>query len=637
MNNYWAQEDADALVGKLKSRRGVTGFVDHPMRSVWSRSYNAYYSDALTGDSSSGLSFQGENNQLVECPVNETRSLIRQFVSLITKNRLSFDPIVASSDTVTLSDSRVAKNLCEWTVLSKNVDIKADRFAESAAIFGTGFMGVIWRSERGEPFTAEMETGRKVNTGDIDIINIGVEDIFFDWTVPSWEQMVECEFRERSNKYDLAAKYPKFENEITGQSEHDILKYTTHESDMICVYHWFHKPTLSMPTGRYVVSLEDGTILEDQINPYGSIPIVPCVPESFQANMFWGFPKICSLLGLQESLQTVWSANTSNLSSLGIQSVLVPDGSGINYTDIGSLRFISYNPAVQGKIEPLQLVQNAPDSYNYIDKCRSYMTELSGLNGALRGAPPPGITSGVALTVLSSNALEFAQSFSKTWQSAMEQVMTLVLEVFKRFAKYPQQLPVAGKNNQSIIKNFVGSDLANIKRVKVSISNPAQLTTGGRIALAEQLLTNGLLKTPSEYMELIFTGSLEAAVDQELDSLNLIYSETDDLRAGLLVHALSTDTHADHIRVHLNILNDPEIRRLANRFQQGIANPPDVEAAYKVTQNVLSHVLEHRDLLGSVDPVLRAIVETGQAPQQMPAPEQAPNPQLPPPPEQGAV
>ena len=618
MQTYWAVDEAKKVTEKLVERRTRESVV---MEDMWRRAYNMYYAAALSGDSVSGLEFMGDEGELIKTTVNELRSLIRQYISIVTKAKLNFEPITSSSDAVVLSNARVSKALCDYIVDSKKIDAKADKLCESAALFGTGFIAALWRADQGKDVTSAMD-GTMIKEGDVDIFNLNVEDVFFDYNVENFDQVDNLEFRVKRNKWVLAALYPNEADKIinsTGNSFANNTNYINEQiesQDNIFVYYWFMKPSVLQPQGRMIVSLEDGTVLVDEINHYERIPVVACIPETFQANMVYGYPKVLDLIPLQESLDTVFSAITTNLSALGIQSVVAPESSGISVKDIGGLQFIQYQSTGiggNGKIEPLQLTQQAPDAYKFVDMARQYLTELSGLNGALRGAPPPGITSGIALTTLSTNALEFLQSFSKAWQNSIAELMTLTIKIYAIYAKDARQLPIAGKNNNTIAQEFCADDLKNIDRIQFTISNAQQLTTGGRIALGQELLAAGMIKNQTEFFNLISSGSLESLVDDNLDEDNLIKSENDDMREGMAVRALITDDHANHIKQHLILLKDPNLRRKAVKYIPNGQNDKETENSYIIMSAVLSHVAEHEDLIEQESPMMRSIIETGQA------------------------
>jgi hypothetical protein len=115
-------------------------------------------------------------------------------------------------------------------------------------------------------------------------------------------------------------------------------------------------------------------------------------------------------------------------------------------------------------------------------------------------------------------------------------------------------------------------------------------------------------------------------MDDNLDEDNLIKSENDDMREGQAVRALITDNHGDHIKQHLILLKDPNLRRKAVKYIPNGQNDQETENAYIIMSAVLSHVQEHEDLIEQESPMMRSIIETGQAAPPAPPmpPQQAP-------------
>ena len=166
----------------------------------------------------------------------------------------------------------------------------------------------------------------------------------------------------------------------------------------------------------------------------------------------------------------------------------------------------------------------------------------------------------------------------------------------------------------------MGSDLGNLGRVQLRTRNAASSTTAGVSDQADKLIKAGLIKTPQQFLELMETGNIETLYETEQSENDLINSENDLLREGKIVHAMSTDVHPVHIGQHRQVMNDPELRRLASQFEDGGANSPSVAKAAGILKAAQDHIIEHLDLQKDTDPVLLAICATGNAPQMAPAP-----------------
>jgi len=127
----------------------------------------------------------------------------------------------------------------------------------------------------------------------------------------------------------------------------------------------------------------------------------------------------------------------------------------------------------------------------------------------------------------------------------------------------------------------------------VSSGNPLSKTLAGRLEVAKDLLSNGLVTTPQEYLQVLSTGTLQPLVEAELAVMNLIRSENEDLQDGKPVSSLITDKHDLHIQEHLTLLSSPESR----------ANP-------QIVALVLGHIQEHKMQWESADPMILQLSQT---------------------------
>jgi hypothetical protein len=104
----------------------------------------------------------------------------------------------------------------------------------------------------------------------------------------------------------------------------------------------------------------------------------------------------------------------------------------------------------------------------------------------------------------------------------------------------------------------------------------------------------GLLQTPEQFDTVMIYGSLEPIHRGAMSKENLVEWENQQMRQGSPVQALATDDHATHIKEHLMLLNDPDIRR-----------KPEL-----VTM-INDHANEHLVLSRQVDVGLYAMAQTG--------------------------
>ena len=141
--------------------------------------------------------------------------------------------------------------------------------------------------------------------------------------------------------------------------------------DNIFVYRLYHKPTPSLPTGRYTVFCDNGVLLSDTFNnPYEGIPIIALIPERRYGTSF-GYTTAFDLLPLQDSINFLHSSVLSNQQAFSTQNIIVWKESDVEVEDLaGGLKILKVG-AVQdvpngGAPMPLNLLQTPPEIFNYM-------------------------------------------------------------------------------------------------------------------------------------------------------------------------------------------------------------------------------------------------------------------------------
>ncbi|HYD02002.1 MAG TPA: hypothetical protein VEB22_12310, partial [Phycisphaerales bacterium] len=625
---YFAHEPAEELISCLQAMFHLSGEEGsqrgsmHGLASLWNRNERAYFShnlDDLWRDT--GVRFTGEQGELVAASVNQARSLLRDFNSLVTKARLSFEALAGSGDAETLTTSRLHNAIAEQFVTDKRLDLRGDTLMENAGVFGSGFLMPVWDHALGRFVMAP--AGQMIPSGDVAVHNLSVRDVWYDFSL-DFDELDWILVGISRNRWDLIAQHPQLEAEIRSlpsvKPRYSFEEFTS--QDRVRVYEFYHRSTPSLPQGRHVAFASPTAVFYNDVNPYGAdpdnpeggqrfIPVVPCQPEKILGTGL-GYPLFSELLPLQELLDSGVSVIASNHSAFGLKTVLVPNQADMAVSDIGGLRFLKYNlqgNGTAGEPKELQLSGIPADHFKWVDSVKAHMMELSHINAALRGTPPPGVTSGRAIATLVTNALEFAQAASKAYALAMERVVEMALRHYRSFAAEEQVVYITGRNRQTQVRKWKGADLGNVHRVRMRSQNPLAKTVAGKMELADRYMQLGVIKTPDDLVQVMETGTLEPVSAQVLDEKQWILEENDMLRDGKPVQAVITERHAEHFLSHKTLLFDPEVR-----------NSPEKRAA------VQAHLMEHFELaqqLATMNPMLLAMIETGQIP---PAPGVMPPP-----------
>jgi hypothetical protein len=247
------------------------------------------------------------------------------------------------------------------------------------------------------------------------------------------------------------------------------------------------------------------------------------------------------------------------------------------------------------------------------------MGDFTGINDVVKGDPAANLRSGNALALIAAQAIKFNSSLQNSYARLIEDVGTATLMFLQEFAHAPRFISIVGITQKAYLKQFKADDLERISRVEVQVASALSKTTAGRLEIANNLLQQGLIKRPEQYIAVLETGKLEPIIEAEQSELLNIRAENERLRRGEEAPILAIDNHQLHITEHKSVINDPDARE-----------DPDVIKA------TLSHIAEHIDLWQQQDPsMLMALGMQPLPPPQVPMPPQEGGPQGGPPAPQG--
>lgn len=618
-NIYFAAKDpkdtANILLTKANDwfqSMDITGYFNK-LRTMWAAYHGAYYTD--NGDSHS-ITFGGEQGELTQLGVNHLRNISQHMLNMITSTRPSMQARSVNTDYKSLIQTKLANGLLDYYMRDHRLEEFLKTAVEYAIVFGSGYIKMEWNSTRGEMYDFNEELGIEVREGDIDFVNLSPFDVMFDTNREDKKHdWVIC--RSFKNRFDLAAKFPEFRDEILAvETKSELLQfaqfgYSYDETDLIPIYEFYHKRTEAMPEGRYMLFVSEEAVLMDSPMPYRNLPVY-CIAPSYYLGTPYGYTPMFDLLGLQDAVNSLYSTVLTNQTAFGVQNIIVPKMADVSISELsGGLNVIEANET-NGQIRPLNLTQTPKEIFDFITMLEKTMETISGVNSVARGNPDPNLRSGNALALIQSMTLQFMSGLQQSYVAMIEDVGTGIINILKDHASVPRVAAIVGKSNRTYLKEFSGDDLSSINRVIVDIGNPLARTTAGRVEMAEQMLQMGVIRTPEQYFSVINTGQLDVMTEDTQSQLFLVKEENERLMDGTPVVAIFTDEHALHIKEHASVLADPELR----------LNP---DLVGKVT----AHIQEHIDLLKTSDPDTLMIL--GQQPLAPPAPP-------PPPPEaQGQV
>ena len=579
-------------------------------------SHNLYYGiDHSRRFGSLGLGRDGSQGERTRIKVNKYKTNTDHLISLLTQNKAAFNCQAVNTDPETLVQAQLGNSLIDYTIKEKRYEAHRASIVKYALNYGDGWTVLDWDVDGGEDFSVKQdEKGKKSvkKTGDITLAAYTPFEMVRDLSNIKPDMDNWFIFPIKINRYEVIEKYAKGRSKVKKELKSRIMNMDSQDNlimkdsivfnesvlgetvtDDIYIYEMRHRRMAACPKGKIVKFLSDGSILQSADLPFKK-PLVFNMSPGHQFGSSFGHSPIFHIQGLQKSLDRLSSTAHSNNFSFGAQSIICDNNTSVGIETLkGGFKLIRTAPG--SRLEALQLTKTAPELYNLMDRDEKDMAEGAGLNEAAKGDPPPGITSGVAIAFLSQTSLQFLSGLDNSKTFYEEEMMSAVLNLYKDFAETERVIAIVGRNKKSELKLFKGSDIIDINRVTVQQTNPLTKTLAGKVQLAEQYISMGLIKTPADFHEVIETGNLAAATEY-LDKENLLVkSENDRMLKGEKVKAMMMDDHVQHIREHRGLVADDNVR-----YNSKLSGP------------ILSHIMEHIKLyrkMKQMDPELLAITQ----------------------------
>jgi hypothetical protein len=581
-NEYFANWDTEDITCELQERLKVT--MDYMesvgLRSKWVESYRLYFGKHFSsGDvtDSGSIVDMGQTGELKGVAVNNYRSIIKSILSMATGQKPAWQCRASNSDLKSLQQAKLGNQLLDSYMLGKRMLRQYRKAAESALVFGKGFVYTTWDKSLGKEYAVEKykvddETRERVIfEGDVSVKAISIFDYYIDPNLDDYDSRQWEVIRCWENRWDLIAKNPEMKDELMSiESKEHLQGYGSRffaykgmkETDLIPTFHFYHKRTDAVPNGRYIHWASDDAVFYDGPNPYDHLPVDRIVPgEIFDSAE--GFTDAFSMMPLQNAMNVLVSSAYTNLQAFGTQQVLVPSTANMTSEQIGKgLSVLKYDPQ-GGKPEALQLTAMPQGLFEMVKLLDQFQDKISGQNAVARGdADVVKGMSGTALALVQSMAVQYSNAFQESWANLIEDGGTKLFSLLKNFANTERVAEMAGKQSRPRLLSFKGEDVSSISRVVVELGNPLTRTTSGRVQIAQDLMEKGLISTPQQYIQVLETGNLDVMLEGKSSELDLIRQENELFLDGKgnMVQAMVGDSHLLHAQEHRALLANPLIR-----------------------------------------------------------------------------
>lgn len=590
----------------------------------------------------------GQMGELVNTYVNHYANLITHMVNMVCQQKLAYEPQVIEDDSEAQDQIKLAKGILFAYANNPEADLDGilRNATEMSCVFMESYVSVLWNKSKGRTLAVDIirdqdgsdREGNELKEGDNEYQVHSPFDVIVDTSLTSNASKKWVVLRKWENKFDVAAEYPNWADEIVQLSAGANLGDTqltysiSGESDIIPIHYFFHDKTSAVRGGRFIKFIDDTIILSDGKLEYREIPLKRIATRELWGSPY-GYSRSADLLPLQETVDRLCSAIVTNELTFATQNILIAKGSQIEWENLyGGLNVIEWDASLgeAGKPAALQLTSTPPEVFNFVKQTVTDMGVLAGINDAIKDPTDlvvKGQASGAALAMMSSASIQFNSDLQKAYIRLAEQVGTATIHNLQDFA-FPdlgngQTLSREGMSashtNKYFKTKYSKPDLDKVDKIVVRYGNALSQTTAGRMQLAETFMMNKMVNTPQQYIEVMETGSLQPILESEESQLHLIKEEDEALVKGEVPPVLWSDNHVLHIPEHLAGLANLDARKDMARINATRA-----------------HVDMHVNALKTLDPILAGLMKQPvlNAPPQMPQPGQPPalpqNPENPP-------
>jgi hypothetical protein len=549
------------------------------LTSVWRRNYRQYHNGSAEAPNASGnnwtgddaFSIQGESGEILGVRIPESRNLITNALNLTYAKPIGLQGVATSSDPQALESVEIANARMQEAFKAASGGKIMRNCGEMALAVTTGFVDCEWDIFAGEAYIPT-ENKSMAYTGATKLSERWPDEVRFDLTKKRWDDVWSTTVIQRANRLILASQLPDFADDIMRMpsicdSEFASNRYVDESSDDILILKYVHRPVNSalLPSGRYGLVLEDGTVLRDGDSPYsivgdGRLGIFPITAASGMGSVY-GYPLMNDLSPLQQWLNLVCTMIATLIAGYGAPNLTGPSMMQMDVQQlVGGGRYFGTNSKTNGEVKALQLLPDMKPLFELVQLISSFGEKASGMNTVVRGGAESEM-SGKAVALWKSMAVQFMSSFMQSAIEQSESVGNYILRLEEAFASAEQTVAHVGEDNVQQLYRYRASDAFKyVPKVRAEAVDPVMMTPEGREERAWQLNEAGYIQTPQHLVTMIRTGRDEPLYKAPMAHLLLIRRENSRLLKGTPCKVMESDKHEIHIPEHEAIYADPEAR-----------------------------------------------------------------------------
>jgi hypothetical protein len=509
--------------------------------------------------------------------INHFRSSFNQVMAATIQNRPSMKALARNSEQRSINQAKIGNMLLQEVIKKKGYETLYNETSFTAGLYGEGWHWSHWDKFKGDylgmteavPAVEDEEYASKAESlfkGDICGKNYYPWDVVRECTDARPEDTEWVVLREIVNRYDLIARYPKFEQRILNQSWNDTQRFWENwwishlltdydeKREKVPLYILVHKKTPATPKGRYTVFLDSDAILFDgELSCEFPLVIRPDVIHG----MPFGYSNTFDALALQKVVDALNSAIVTRQTIFNAPSIAASDKSGIVVEQIfEGYKWIKFKEGSQIPVL-LDFLKTPAELFQYAQTLQTMIDMLLGANDVGRGQLPEGHKlSGSALDILDSRALRYQTGFVNSITQFQEKAGMQNIRIFQENASNGFTLTVVGENNRSAVRDFSQKDISDIASVTVEIVNPIYNSFEGKRQMLDYYMKiPGLIKDSRDIVKVLETGRTDSVTEAGQGQLAFLEESKEAMLRGEIPRSLPHQNHYAFAVAALDILN----------------------------------------------------------------------------------
>lgn len=564
LEGYWALDKTGNLAAEVlgKERDYFDAARRRGLDRIWQISYaQAFGTDPMNPQdfATQTLSYIGPEGKALRFRINEPRALVEQCNIMARGERIAFKCLALNSSYGAGAQTEIAQQIVKYLYDEYVGTARESEILEAAAWFGAGFWWTQWDADGGDDVDVEHNTP----LGPVKIkqrSGAPKTTTLFPWEVcqepyskdPAWMIV-----RERVSKYELAARFPAYSQQILGMNNirtqegvaqmfmYDIDAATT---DDVIVRHFYLKPCRAAKYGRYCGIL-DGMVLWDRPCPHPKrIPIVELAPFRYFGTRF-AYAKTWDILAIQEADDELLSQTLTNYMTFGRQNVFVPAGTNFDEDALADGQNIFVIPT--GSTGPVALaLAEMPEGVQWlIEHNAQKKNAIMGTNEVARGMSDETVKSGTHAALRDSLAIRFQNSTHAGFINAVEEQANLTLDMARQYSQTPFVIEIAGPGEETYLQEFAKESVAGVRKVRVVAVSPLMMSQAGRL---EALMATKDLPIEQRMGAIrgIEMGDYTGFTEKPKTTDMLIRFENEQMLRGIIVNPVGGENPALHIPEH---------------------------------------------------------------------------------------